>query len=62
LTAAISAILAHRKRRAAGLPDNAPVDVSVNVEAFMQTCSVRQLEMLRKIARGFEFDGIESAH
>ena len=62
LTAAIAAILAHRKRRAASLPDNAGVEVSVDVEAFMKTCSVRQLEMLQKIARGFEFDGIESAH
>jgi hypothetical protein len=54
LIAAIGAVLAHRKRQADGLPDDAEVDVRVDVAAFLQTCSARQLRMLQEIASGLE--------
>ena len=54
LIAAIGAVLAHRKRQADGLPDDAEVDVRVDVAAFLQTCSARQFRMLQEIASGLE--------
>jgi hypothetical protein len=54
LIAAIGAVLARRKREAQGLPEDAGVDVEVDAAAFLETCSARQLRMLREIALGLE--------
>jgi hypothetical protein len=56
LVAAIGSVLARRQRRAAQLPDDAMVSIDVNVEAFLATCSARQLRMLREIALSLEIE------
>jgi hypothetical protein len=56
LIAAIGSVLARRQRRAAQLPDDTLMEVDVNVEAFVATCSVRQLRLLREIALSLDIE------
>ena len=42
--------MAHRRRQAEGLPEDAAVDVSVNPAEFLATVTVRQLKLLKAIA------------
>jgi hypothetical protein len=63
LIAAIGSILAQRQRRAAGLPDDALVEVKeVNVEEFVATCTKRQLRLLREIVLGLDLETEGSVH
>jgi hypothetical protein len=55
LIVAVGFILEARDRRATGETDGLVIEGDkVDVEAFMATCTVRQLKMLRKIALGLE--------
>jgi hypothetical protein len=52
LSAAIGFVLEARHRRVAG--ETGDFQVKVDVEAFVATCTVRQLKLLRKLALGLE--------
>ena len=62
LIMAIGAILARRKREAERLPEDARVELEVDVTAFLSTCSKRQLRMLREIALGLEIKSEGRVH
>jgi hypothetical protein len=54
LIGAIAEIIAHRKRQAEGLPEDASFDLKIDLVEFLSTCSARQLRLLHEIALGLE--------
>jgi hypothetical protein len=54
LIGAIGSILEHRRQRARGFLPEGPHDLEVDVGRFIQTCSMRQLKLLREIALDLE--------
>jgi hypothetical protein len=61
LTVAIAMILAHRRRQAEGLSEDAMVVVSgsdVRPAEFLATATVRQLRLLKAIAMELEVDPV----
>jgi hypothetical protein len=47
---AIACVLAHRRRQAEGLAEDAPMEVDVNPVEFLETCPTWQIELIKVIA------------